>query len=453
MICAVALGPVPPPLRTALLDELPRRLPVGWTVDDVGDTVQDLLTAAAGNPDWTALFVTAMVPGEPALANALAAIMRRLDSVRVVFFGTDTPAVREMVGALVGHGLTNVAFDTDQPPPSLHRFVELITTDQPRNAVLAYTPLTVVPIAEPLGLERPPAVAPVGPTGPIRVVRDKVIAVVAGKSGAGKTSLVANLFAVGAQGEAVAAVDADWKKSALYTHFFDPAHPPAYANAHDLAQTVEQNHSREMDRPQLAFTLTARDREDCRMWVERAASFPWHHGILVPGVHRDTPLLVEPLPGLAAQVVHWARERATVTFVDTPPPWDTSWESLVRLADRVLVVTTPEYEQALEATDLLRRLETVGVPRDKVALVINRRAPWGVPSEEIAETLGFKPIAVIPDAPKAWEAARMAHRVVALGAHPGPWRALYAHLTGLPAPTARRARFLPGGAKRRPGVS
>jgi broad specificity phosphatase PhoE len=98
-------------------------------------------------------------------------------------------------------------------------------------------------------------------------------------------------------------------------------------------------------------------------------------------------------------------------------------------------------------------LETVGVPRDKVALVINRRAPWGVSSEEIAETLGFKPIAVIPDAPKAWEAARMAHRVVALGAHPGPWRALYAHLTGLPAPTARRARFLPGGAKRRPSVS
>jgi len=54
----------------------------------------------------------------------------------------------------------------------------------------------------------------------------------------------------------------------------------------------------------MAYTLTARDREDCRRWVEHSDVKPWHHGILVPGVKRDTPLSFDPLPGIAAQVVH-----------------------------------------------------------------------------------------------------------------------------------------------------
>lgn len=441
-VCAIALGQVSPALRAAIA-ELPQWLPVDWTVVPVGDTVQELLTAAADHPGWTTLFVTAALHGDPPLANALAAIMRRYQDLRVVLYGTDKPAVRELVGSLVGLGLTNVAFDTDQPAPTLRRFVELITTDQPRNAVLNYVPDAPVKLAEPLGLDPVVAGAPVAAPGPIRVVRDKVIAVVAGKSGAGKTSLVANLFAVGAQGEAVAAVDCDWRKSALYLHFYDPAHPPAYANFHDLAQTVEQNHSRELDRAQLAFTLTARDREDCRLWVDQSAAQPWRHGILVPGVRRDTPLLVEPLPGLAAQVVSFVRERATVTFVDTPPPWDTAWESLVRTADRVLLLTIPEYEHVLEATDVLRRLDVVGVPRDHISLVINRRSKnWGLATDEIADTLKLKPIAVIPADPRLWEAARQQHQPVALGARAGQWRALYVHLTGMSAPKPRRGRLL-----------
>lgn len=444
--CAVALGPVREEFRNLIFQELPKRLPVGWTLVDVGDTVHDLLAAAASNPDWTTLFVTAKLHGDT-LANALAAIMRRYDTLRVVFFGTDTPAVREAVGSLVGHGLTNVAFDTDDPRPSLRHLADLITTDLPRNAVMNYVPLKAVNIADPLGLERAEAVPTAGPTGPIRVVRDKVIAVIAGKGGAGKTSVVANLFAVGAMTEAVAAVDCDMHKSALYMHFWDPGHHPTYANFQDLAQTVETNHSREFARPQVSFALTARDHEDCRRWVEHSAAQPWNKGILVPGVKRDTPLLFEPLPGLAAQVVRWVRERATVTFVDTPAPWDSSWDSLVLSADRLLLITTPEHEQVLEATDVLRRLEMLGVSREKLALVINRRAKhWGVATDDIASTLRLKPLVVIPDAPQAWEAARATHRPVSLGAQDRIWRSLYNELTGLPPgkqPTPRpRARGL-----------
>lgn len=448
--CAVALGPVPDGFRALILQELPKRLPVGWTVTDVGDTVQDLLTAAASHPDWTALFVTPKLHGEPSLANALAAIMQRYEQrLRVVFFGTDAPEVREAVGSLVGHGLTNVCFDTDDPPPTLSRLVDLITQDMPRNAVFPYVPATAVRIAEPLGLERVEAVPAAGPTGPVRVIRDKVIAVIAGKSGAGKTSVVANLFALGAMTEAVGAVDCDLHKSALYMHFWDPAHHPPYANFQDLAQTVEANHTREFGANNVAYTLTARDREDCRRWVEHSAAKPWHHGILVPGVKRDTPLSFDPLPGIAAQVVHWVRDRATVTFVDTPAPWDTSWDSLVLSADRLLLVTTPEQEHVLEATDVLRRLDDqLGIDRSKVSLVINRRAPgWGVPTDTIAATLKIKPLAVIADAPKVWEAARAAQRPVSLGggAQARVWATLYSRLTGLTPgkqPRPNRARGL-----------
>lgn len=447
--CAVALGPVPDGFRALILQELPKRMPVDWTITDVGDTVQDLLTAAASHPEWTALFVTSKLHGDPALANALAAIMRRHETLRVVFFGTDSPPVREAVGSLVGHGLTNVCFDTDDPPPTLSRLIELITTDLPRNAVFPYVPTAAVSIAEPLGLERADAAPAAGPTGPVRVIRDKVIAVIAGKGGAGKTSVVANLFALGAMTEAVGAVDCDLHKSALYMHFWDAAHHPPYANFQDLAQTVEANHTRELGTEHMAYTLTARDREDCRRWVEHSAAKPWHHGILVPGVRRDTPLTFDPLPGIAAQVVHWVRERATVTFVDTPAPWDTSWDSLVLSADRLLLVTTPEQEHVLEASDVLRRLEDqLGIDRSKVSLVVNRRANgWGVSTDTIAATLKLKPVAVITDAPKAWEAARAAQRPVSLGGGPNArvWVSLYSRLTGLTPgkqPRPKRSRGL-----------
>lgn len=442
--CAVALGPVPEGFRASILQELPKRLPVGWTVVDVGDTVQDLLTAAASAAEWTTLFVTPKLHGEPSLANALAAIMRQRPSLRVVFFGSDTPEIRDAVGSLVGHGLTNVAFETDDPRPTLSRMVELITTDMPRSAVFPYVPGKAVSLAEPMGLDRPDAVPTAAPAGPIRVVRDKVIAVIAGKPGAGRTSVAANLFAVGAMSEAVGLVDCDHHKSAAYMHLWDPANHPAYANFQDLVQTIESNHNLNKE---AAYMLTARDREDCRRWVEHSAAKPWNHGIFVPGVRRDTPLLFDPLPGIAAQVVQWVRERATVTFVDTPVPWDSAWDSLVLSADRLLLVTTPEQEHVLEASDVLRRLEDrLGVDRSKVSLVINRRAKgWGVSNDAIASTLKLKPAAIIADAPKAWEAARAAHRPLSIsgGASARAWQSLYSRLTGLtpgkqPRPKARK---------------
>jgi len=98
------------------------------------------------------------------------------------------------------------------------------------------------------------------------------------------------------------------------------------------------------------------------------------------------------------------RDRATVTFVDPPAPCDTSWDSLVLSADRLLLVTTPKQEHVLEASDVLRRPEDhLDIDRSKVSLVINRRAPaWGVPTDTIAATLKMKPLAVISDAPKVW---------------------------------------------------
>lgn len=149
------------------------------------------------------------------------------------------------------------------------------------------------------------------------------------------------------------------------------------------------------------------------------------------------------------------RDRATVTFVDTPAPCDTSWDSLVRSADRLLLVTTPKQEHVLEASDVLRRPEDhLDIDRSKVSLVINRRAPaWGVPTDTIAATLKMKPLAVISDAPKVWGAARAAQGSVSLGGGPNGrvWVSLNNRLTGLTPGTQPRPQRALGFLHKRAG--
>jgi MinD-like ATPase involved in chromosome partitioning or flagellar assembly len=436
---ALALGPVSPVLREALLTHLPPMLPAGWTVEVVGDTTEELLNRAAEDPGWTAILVTPVLAGTPPLPNALAAIMTRWPDLRVALYGPDDPHVRALVRSLAAYGLTNVLFDTTQP--TLQDLVRLVTTNYDRGVVQDILAAAVdegpVRAAEPMGLG--PVVAP-SPTAPgrVRPIRDKIIAVISGKGGAGKTSLVANLLAIGAGGDAVAALDADWGKPALWTHFFPYNAPPTYADFSQLADMMEREHHRELTLGSLA--VTAKDREACRQWVDLCVSHPVHDGILLPGPSRETPLAIPPLPGLYTEVLRQVRERATVTFVDTPlPAGSGAWVELVQQADRLVLVLTPEMEQVLEATAVLARLERHSIPRNRVVVVVNRRAKWGIPTEGIQASVGtdLPIVAQIADQPRVWEQHRQRHRPLALD-QPEPWRTLYQHLTGLPAAGPRR---------------
>ena len=435
MICAIALGPVQPALKDALMTGLPARLPVGWTVEYVGDTTTDVLTRAAESPDWTTLLITPLVSGQPPLPNALAAIMKQFPDLRVALYGTDGPAMRSLVGAIAGYGLTNVLFD--DPVPGFPDLLALITTNYERrvvNNILSASSDTALKAAEPLGLGPMALPAPDAP-GKIRIVRDRVITFISGKGGAGKTSVTANLFAVGAGGgEAVAAFDADWSKPALWMHFFDYGAPPTYADLGQLATTVEQAHGRESVAD---VVITARDREECRRWVDLCVAHPVHDGILLPGPRRDAPLFADPVRGLYEEILRQVRDRATVTFVDGPLPSDPTWPELVRSADKLVLVVTPELEQVLEATDLLAKLDRLAVPEDRVALVINRRGKWGLPTAAIQASLKGRPIlAEISDQPALWEAHRARHRPLSLD-RPEVWRVLYNRLTGLDAPRTK----------------
>lgn len=446
---ALALGPVSPVLRTALLTHLPPMLPAGWTVEEVGDTTEDLLNRAAEDPGWTALLVTPVVTGTPPLPNALAALMTRCPDVRVALYGTDDPTVRSLVRSLAAYGLTNVLFDTSQP--TLQDLVTLVTTNYDRRVVQDILTAGVddgpVRAAEPMGLG--PVIAP-SPTAPgtVRPIRDKIIAVISGKGGAGKTSLVANLLAVGAGSDAVAALDADWGKPALWMHFFPYNAPPTYADFSQLADMMEREHHRELAMGSLA--ITAKDREACRQWVDLCVGHPVHDGILLPGPARETPMAVDPLPGLYTEVLRQVRERATVTFVDTPLPAGSGvWPELVQQADRVVLVLTPEMEQVLEATSVLARLDRHSIPRNRVVVVVNRRAKWGLTTEAIQASIGadLPLVAQIADQPRLWEQHRQRHRPLALD-QAEPWRSLYNRLTGLTAAGPRR-RIL--GRKRKAG--
>ena len=444
MICAIALGPVPPALKNALLTGLPGRLPVGWTVEDVGDTTEELLTRAAESPEWTTLLITPMVSGQPPLPNALAAIMKQFPTLRVALYGTDGAPMRTLIGSIAGYGLTNVLFD--DPAPTLGDLVALVTTDYERrvvNTILSASDDVAVKAAEPLGLGPVVAASPKSP-GAVRTIRDRVIAIISGKGGAGKTSVTANLFAVGAGGEAVAAFDANWAKASLWMHFFDHHTPPTYAEFGQLATTIEQAHGHESTEEAI---ITARDREECRKWVDLCVANPVLGGILLPGPRRESPQFAEPLDGVYSEVLRQVRDRATVTFVDAPLPSDPTWPELVRQADKLVLVVTPELEQVLEATDVLAKLDRLAVPVDRVSLVINRRAKWGLPTAAIQLSLNGLPVlAEIPDQPAVWEEHRARHRPMALD-RPDVWRTLYGKLTALQAPRrkgwrpARRLRM------------
>ncbi|HEY7065331.1 MAG TPA: AAA family ATPase [Chloroflexota bacterium] len=101
------------------------------------------------------------------------------------------------------------------------------------------------------------------------------------------------------------------------------------------------------------------------------------------------PALVETIPSyLPARVANAYRALFDFVIVDTHPSMEEYMLQLLEVADRILLVTTPELSSIRNTGQVLKLANTLGL-RDKLTIVLNR-ANSGVQMEHLEQTLGVR---------------------------------------------------------------
>jgi pilus assembly protein CpaE len=101
------------------------------------------------------------------------------------------------------------------------------------------------------------------------------------------------------------------------------------------------------------------------------------------------PAMVEMIPPyLPARVANAYRALFDFVIVDTHPSMEEYMLQLLEVADRILLVTTPELSSIRNTGQVLKLANTLGI-RDKLTLVLNR-ANSGVQIEHLEQTLGVR---------------------------------------------------------------
>nr|AEP14331.1 putative MinD-like protein [Sulfobacillus thermotolerans] len=292
------------------------------------------------------------------------------------------------------------------PNPELSALVsfgiyDLVGPDDALAAVLARQP-TYGDVAR-WHLNTPSSeIGPVASVDP-EVAAAQTVAVIAGKGGVGKTSFVANCLVAAAAWGAVG-IDADYIKPTLSVAFHAPDDP----DQGDLGQLLAA-----LEGP-VEGHWTAHDQHTIREWVRQADLVA---GVrLVPGPRRLTPVMPAVPPGLVTALAEASSKLARLTLIDTPgSTLEYSWLEAVQVADWIVLMTSPEFAAVLEARDVLRKLDHLQIPRNRVWLVINQRGRSGYSTAEIVETqLPLPLLAVIPEDRGKWHHAWRQHYPPAL---------------------------------------
>jgi pilus assembly protein CpaE len=101
------------------------------------------------------------------------------------------------------------------------------------------------------------------------------------------------------------------------------------------------------------------------------------------------PAMVEMIPPyLPARVANAYRAMFDFVIVDTHPSMEEYMLQLLEVADRILLVTTPEMSSIRNTGEVLKLANILGI-RDKLTLVLNR-ANSGVQIEHLEQTLGVR---------------------------------------------------------------
>ncbi len=269
-------------------------------------------------------------------------------------------------------------------------------------------------------LDGSPTRVPVAPRDP-EIAAAQTIAVISGKGGVGKTSFVANCLVASAPWGAVG-IDADYIKPTLPLAF----QAPDAGIGHELDQLLAALEGGDGDE-----AWSARDEQIVRDWVRQADMV--RDGVrLIPGPSRARDVLPTVPPGLVTALVAASQRTARLTLIDTPgSTMEQSWVEAVQIADWIVLVTTPDYAAVLESVDVLRKLDLLQIPRNRIWLVISHRGKSGYSTAEITQTqLPLPLLAVIPDNPALWHQAWRLHRPPALQ-HRKFWMGIVEKMTGL----------------------
>lgn len=402
---AVALGTLPDELTRFLGHTFPYEQLTGWRVAQAGSSTDDLLaTAIAEGAEWTTLMVTVGLVGTVSLAQVLGDVHRAHPALRIaVVAGEDSPEVRRLIDDCARENLRNIYVSATLDIPDL---TSLVTENWGPERTAAYrTPLgSAAPMSFRLAAQ---AGAPIPAADP-EVAAAQTIAVISGKGSVGKTSFVANcLLAASAWG--AVGIDADYVKPSLHLAFQSADQPLG----HELDQLLVALHGE--SRTEVSDEWTPHDRQVIREWVRQADAVS--EGVrIIPGPSRARDVMPAVPPGLVTALAEAAQKTARLTLIDTPgSTMESSWVEAVLAADWIVLVTTPSYSSVLESIDVLRKLDYLHIPRNRLWLVISQRnKKVGYSVTEITQThLKLPLLATIPDEPNRWHHAWRMHRPLA----------------------------------------
>ncbi|WP_053958412.1 hypothetical protein [Sulfobacillus thermosulfidooxidans] len=242
----------------------------------------------------------------------------------------------------------------------------------------------------------------------------RLIVVVGGKGGVGKTTVVASLIRQAARryGSAMG-IDFDYLKPNLALHFWPiDARMP---NIDELFDSIDIARGAAGD----AGIDEETERRMVAEWIGQLR--PPDPGILVvPGPTRRLRVTLPPerAPGY---VLDWAlAQNDPVIVVDTDPALDEAAETALNRAGQdgvIVLVTTPEYDALAEADRVRQQMvQGLGIPDERIVLLLNYRGSphAAVPVKEILTTHlpGLELVGTLPWVPKAANAALMHQREI-----------------------------------------
>jgi pilus assembly protein CpaE len=120
----------------------------------------------------------------------------------------------------------------------------------------------------------------------------------------------------------------------------------------------------------------------------------------------ESPELAELV---TVSAVHHALQRLRATsdyvIVDCAATFTQHTLAAVDAADVIAVVTTPHLASMKSALDVIRVLDKLQVPKERILLVLNRATASGVAIEQVTRFFGRKPEVIIPFTPPFDDAA------------------------------------------------
>lgn len=263
----------------------------------------------------------------------------------------------------------------------------------------------------PDGFEAPKAPPPIrvaepapAATVPAQVTRyAKIVAVISGKGGVGKTTVAANLLAL-AKDQGAVGIDMDYSKPDLLLAF-QPEERQS-ADLRDLLQTLNL--------PEDAETLDRRDVSIVSEWVDKLPEV--QSGItIIPGPSRD--LVPQEVPSaVAGELLRYAARKARLVVVDTAfEIADQATLDMLYAADLLLVVTTPDHGTVYQTAWLLEQLDMLRIPKGRLKLVVNKAGQKGLMSpREVSDKLGIPLALMLPADPGRYESARVTRKPVSV---------------------------------------